>query len=192
MGRLDEDTLYVTSWAEQALYTVDFTVDGDDLLLSDLTVVNPFIPGTGPDGVAIIPPNAPGELAGYAGNLVIARFGGTYDGYVDIFDPAGRGLARLATYRKNNTPGFIGPDGITFGPDGTLFVSDFDQTIFRISAVPEPATVLLLATGVVVVLARRASRFTPSLQDGGESHPANHAITAKHTLPDSGVRPSLD
>lgn len=156
MGLLDEDTLYVTSWREHALYTVDFSIDGDDLSLTNLQLVNPFLPGLGPDGVAVIPANAAGELANFAGNLVIARFGGSVDGFVDIFSPQGVGLRRIATYRKNDRIGFIGPDGVAFGPDGSLFISDFDQTIFKVTAIPEPATLILLVLGAALFPWRRA------------------------------------
>ncbi|MCG3126946.1 MAG: hypothetical protein CHACPFDD_01801 [Phycisphaerae bacterium] len=147
IGFLDDDTIYVTSWNRRALWRADFAIAGDDLSLSNLTQISSNLGGPGPDGVAIIPPNAAGELRNYAGNLILARFSGFGDGYVDVIDTSGNMLQRLATYHRNAADGVIGPDGLTFAPDGTLFVGDFDQTIFRIESVPEPATLLLLAAG---------------------------------------------
>lgn len=159
IGLLDDDTIYITSWNRRALWRADFALAGDDLSLSNLTQLNSNLGGPGPDGVAIIPPNAAGELRDFAGNLVLARFSGVGDGYVDVIDTSGNMLQRVATYHRNAAEGVIGPDGVTFAPDGTLFVGDFDQTIFRIESVPEPATIGLLLVATLAQARRRRGPF---------------------------------
>ncbi|MBU0638137.1 MAG: SMP-30/gluconolactonase/LRE family protein [Planctomycetes bacterium] len=154
LGLADDDTLYITSWETRSLYAVDFDIVDNELTLGQPTLLGRTPAGAGPDGVAVIPPNAAGGLADYAGNLILARFSGIGDGLIDIIDTQGGFVQRVARYHKNDATGFIGPDGLTFGPDGTLFVSDFDQTIFKI-AVPEPAGFTLLVVGLLYCGRRR-------------------------------------
>lgn len=150
IGLFDEDTLYVTSWASRALYTFDFSISADlQLTLSNKTLITNALGFPGPDGVAIIPPNAAGELKNYAGNLVLARFGGNRDGFLDILDRQGDTLQRIATYQLNGSTLFSGPEAVVFAPDGTLYLSDYNRTLFALTQVPEPATLALLAVGFV-------------------------------------------
>ncbi len=144
IGLLDQDTLYITSYERRTLWTADFRIVEDQLQLDPPVLLNADLGGPGPDGIAIIPPNAAGELADYAGNLILARFGGRGEGYVDVVDREGRFLRRLATFDPGGSRDFIGPDGVTFGPDGTLWVSDFDRALYKFTEIPEPLSMILL------------------------------------------------
>ena len=73
-------------------------------------------------------------------------------GVLSRFDAAGVGTVIGSGFAPNSTE-------IAFGPDGALYVGDFDHNqVLRVAAVPEPGTVLLMLGGVGLLLANRRLR----------------------------------
>lgn len=145
IGLLDDDTLLITSWKGRALWKADFKIIDDDLQVGKLQLIKDNLGDPGPDGVAVIPENAPGRLSELAGNLLLTRFSGREESFLDVISPDGEFLQRVATYRKNGAPGLLGLEAVTFDVDGTLYVSDFGRTIFKVT--PEPCSALLMVLG---------------------------------------------
>jgi len=116
-------------------------------------------PLNSPWGLAI----APAGFGSLSGDLLVGNFG---DGLINAFTPTGSFIGTLGTV--NGTP--LANDGlwaITFGNTGTgsLFLTaglndEADGLFARIDPVPEPATSIALALGLMVlcVRARRALR----------------------------------